>query len=120
IVKQLIPHSLARVLLELGGLPPEQQSAQTGKAAWQNLARLLKNLPIFITGTRPLAEATVTAGGVDVGQIDPRSMASRLAQGLYFAGEVMDVDGPTGGYNLHIAFATGYLAGTAAAQAGTG
>ncbi|MGQ9557023.1 MAG: NAD(P)/FAD-dependent oxidoreductase [Desulfurispora sp.] len=118
IVRQMVPHALAPVVLERGGLPAERQVAQISKTAWQTLARLLKNLPLNITGTHPLAEATVTAGGVDVRQIDPRTMASRLVQDLYFAGEVMDVDGPTGGYNLHIAFATGRLAGAAAARAG--
>ena len=70
---------------------------------------------VSITGTRPLAEAIVTAGGVSTKEIDPKTLHSKLWQGLYFAGEVIDIDGYTGGYNLQAAFSTGYAAGTAAA-----
>ena len=69
-----------------------------------------------ITGTRPLAEAIVTAGGVSLKEIDPKTMESKLVKGLFIAGEVMDIDGYTGGYNLQAAFSTGYAAGTFAAQ----
>ena len=68
-----------------------------------------------MTGHRPFAEAIITAGGVDTREVDPCTMASRLVEGLYFAGEVLDVDGDTGGYNLQAAFSTGWLAGRAAA-----
>lgn len=71
---------------------------------------ILKDMPVHVTGIRPLKEAIVTVGGVSLDQIDPETMESRICPGLYFAGEVMDVDGPTGGYNLHAAFATARLA----------
>jgi predicted flavoprotein YhiN len=74
------------------------------------LARRLKEWHLPVLGVRPLKEAMVTVGGVDLANIDPATMESRLCRGLYFAGEVMDVDGPTGGYNLHAAFATARLA----------
>ena len=69
-----------------------------------------------VSGHRSFAEAIVTAGGVDTRQVDPRTMASRLVEGLYFAGELLDVDGDTGGYNLQAAFSTGWVAGRSAAQ----
>ena len=69
-----------------------------------------------MTGYRPLAEAMVTAGGVDTREVDPQSMASRLVGGLYFAGEVLDIDADTGGYNLQAAFSTGWVAGRSAAR----
>ena len=81
------------------------------------LLRSLKAFPIEVSGTRPYAEAIVTAGGVSTKEIDPRSMRSKLIQGLYFAGEVMDLDAYTGGFNLQIAWSTGRLAGISAAKA---
>ena len=77
--------------------------------------QLLKHFTVSVTGPRPVAEAIVTAGGVKVGEVMPNTMASKLAAGLYFAGEVLDVDAYTGGFNLQIAWATGYLAGLSAA-----
>ena len=80
------------------------------------IVSLLKALPLTVSGPRPLAEAIVTAGGVDVRQIDPRTMGSKLLPGLFFAGEVMDVDGWTGGFNLQAAWSSGYAAGCGAAD----
>ena len=80
------------------------------------MRELLHDFRLTITGHRPLDEAIVTAGGVDVREIDPRTMASRLVTGLYFAGELLNVQADTGGYNLQAAFSTGYVAGQAAAQ----
>ena len=74
---------------------------------------LIKAMPITPVAFRPIEEAIVTAGGVDVAQISPKTMESKLVSGLYFAGEVLDVDGYTGGFNLQIAFSTGYAAGQA-------
>jgi len=82
------------------------------------MVKLLKALPVEITGTRPVAEAIVTSGGVSVKEINPSTMESKLLPGLYFAGEVLDVDAYTGGFNLQIAWSTGHLAGQSAAQAG--
>ncbi len=78
----------------------------------QAFGRLLKDFPIRISGFRPLAEAIVTSGGVSLKEVDPRTMESKLVKGLYFAGELLDVDAYTGGYNLQIAFSTGHLAGS--------
>ena len=75
------------------------------------LVQLLKAFPVHVTGTRPVDEAIVTAGGVSTREINPRTMESKLVSGLYFAGEVLDVDGYTGGFNLQIAWSTGYVAG---------
>ena len=77
----------------------------------QTLVRLLKHLTLTVKGTRPIAEAVVTAGGVSTREIDPRTLQSKLVPGLYFTGEVIDVDGLTGGFNLQIAWSTGHLAG---------
>jgi predicted flavoprotein YhiN len=77
----------------------------------RSFASLLKNFEIGIEGFRPIAEAIVTSGGVEVGLVDPKTMESKLVHGLYFAGEVLDVDAYTGGFNLQIAFSTGRLAG---------
>jgi predicted flavoprotein YhiN len=76
----------------------------------------MKNFPLTITGTLPLEMATVTGGGIHIKEINPKSMESRLVQGLYFAGEIMDVHAHTGGYNITVAFSTGYTAGSSAAK----
>ena len=79
------------------------------------IGRMLKALPLRVNGTRPIEEAIVTRGGVEVKEINPSTMMSRMQEGLFFAGEVMDVDAHTGGFNLQIAFSTGALAGKSAA-----
>ena len=76
---------------------------------------MLKGLPLTIKGTRPISEAIVTAGGVMTKEINPKTMQSQLLPGLYFAGEVIDIDGYTGGYNLQAAWSSGYIAGSSAA-----
>ena len=78
------------------------------------LVNLLKDLKVTVNGFRPIEEAIVTSGGVNVKEVDPKTMQSRLCSGLYFAGEVLDVDAYTGGFNLQIAFSTGHLAGESA------
>ena len=82
----------------------------------RGLVQVLKHFALDVTGTRPVSEAIVTAGGVKVGEVAPNTMASKRVDGLYFAGEVLDVDAYTGGFNLQIAWATGYLAGLSAAE----
>jgi len=81
------------------------------------LVELLKGFPVEITGKRPVAEAIITSGGVKVSEIDPKTMESKLVPGLYFAGEIIDCDAYTGGFNLQIAWATAYAAGASAAGA---
>ena len=75
------------------------------------LVNLLKDLKVTVNGFRPIEEAIITSGGVNVKEVDPKTMQSKLCQGLFFAGEVLDVDAYTGGFNLQIAFSTGHLAG---------
>jgi predicted Rossmann fold flavoprotein len=111
--KRLIP-----VLLKEAGLNNiHQQAAQVGNQVRTALARLLTAWDFTVTGTNGWSAAQVTAGGLDVRDLDPYTMASRLVPGLYFAGEVIDIDGDCGGYNLQWAWSSGYVAGTSAAQA---
>jgi len=107
----LLPQKLIPVIVELSEIPEDKPVNQITKTERKALVRLLKNLEIEIAGSRPLAEAIVTAGGVDTDEIDPATMESKLIKGLFFAGEIIDVDGYTGGFNLTIAFSTGYTAG---------
>ncbi len=107
----LAGRSMIPVLVQLSGIPPETRVSEITREQRRALLQLLKAFPVSISGTRPIDEAIVTAGGVDVKEIDPRSMQSRLIPGLYFAGEVLDLDAYTGGFNLQIAWSTGHLAG---------
>lgn len=113
---ELLPQSLIPVILQLSQIPPERVMHQVTREERKNLVQLLQALKLTIIGTLPLASAIVTAGGVEVKEIDPKTLASKLIPGLYWAGEVVDVDGVTGGYNLQAAFAMGYRAGRAAAK----
>ena len=112
----LIPHKLVDPLLEMTGLPPERLGHQTTAVERERLTRLLKSLRFNIKTPLPISAATVTAGGVLLDEIDPKTMASRLVKGLYFCGEVMDLDADSGGYNLQAAFSTGWVAGEAAGR----
>ena len=108
---RLLPNKMIRPILALAGLDEREKAHAVTREERQRLSGLLKALDLTVTGTRPLSEAIVTRGGVELAQIDPRSLESRLVPGLYFAGEVLDADALTGGFNLQIAFATGRLAG---------
>ena len=108
----LLPRSMIPVVLALSGIPPQLYANKLTREQRRELGYLLKNLTCTVKGTRPIEEAIVTAGGVCVKEIDPKTMQSKLCRGLYFAGEVIDVDAYTGGYNLQIAFSTGNLAGS--------
>ncbi|NTV89743.1 MAG: NAD(P)/FAD-dependent oxidoreductase [Clostridiales bacterium] len=107
----LLPQKLIPAIIMLSGIDPEKPVNQITKEERRTLGRLLKHLEISITGARSLKEAIVTAGGVETDEINPSTMESKLVKGLYFAGEVIDVDAYTGGFNLTIAFSTGCLAG---------
>ena len=98
---------------KLSGIPFETKINQITREQRLGLVELIKAMPITPVAFRPIEEAIVTAGGVDVAQVNPKTMESKLVSGLYFAGEVLDVDGYTGGFNLQIAFSTGYAAGQA-------
>jgi predicted Rossmann fold flavoprotein len=107
----LAGRSMIPVLVRLSGIPADTQVNSITRAQRLNLVQLFKAFPVSISGPRPISEAIVTTGGVDVKEVDPRTMASRLATGLYFAGEVLDVDAYTGGFNLQIAWSTAHTAG---------
>lgn len=112
----LAPHSMIPVLLRRAGLSGNEKANSLTKEQRRGLVQVLKHFTLDVTGTRPVSEAIVTAGGVKVGEVAPSTMASKRVDGLYFAGEVLDVDAYTGGFNLQIAWATGYLAGLSAAE----
>ncbi len=114
---ELLPERLIPVLLGLADIPPETAGGQLPAANRRRLRGLLKGLPFGVTGQRGFKEAIVTAGGVDTREIDPRTLGSRRVAGLYLAGEVLDIDADTGGFNLQAAFSTGWVAGRAAARA---
>lgn len=112
----LLPKKLVPVIVRLSGIELSTKVNQITKEQRRRLVQLLKELSVTVTGFRPVAEAIVTSGGVDVSQINPKTMESKLCEGLYFAGEVIDADAYTGGFNLQIAFSTGRLAGLSAAE----
>lgn len=114
LVANYVPRRLAEALLAQAGFPPEARAAETSKARWRRLVEALKQQPIHISGTRGFKKAEVTAGGVALGEVDSRTMESRVCPGLHLAGEILDLDGPIGGYNFQAAFSTGWLAGSCA------
>lgn len=114
IIKDFLPQKLVEPFVEMTGVPPEKTGNQITAPEREALASLLKSLRFDIEGPFSMATATVTAGGVSLKEIDPRTMASQLVEGLYLCGEVMDIDGGTGGYNLQAAFSTGWVAGESA------
>ena len=107
----LLPAKMIPVIIQLTQIPPEKYVHDITKEERQMLVELLKNLPLTVTGTRPFTEAIITQGGVSVKDINPSTMESKRIENLYFAGEVLDLDALTGGFNLQIAWSTGYLAG---------
>ena len=109
----LLPRSMIPVLLDMICVPADLQANSLTKQQRRALVEVLKAFPVEVTGKRPVAEAIVTSGGIKVSEIDPKTMMSKLVQGLYFVGEVIDCDAYTGGFNLQIAWATGYAAGMA-------
>ncbi len=112
---KLLPQKLIPVIAKLSGIKPTTKTNQITKEMRHKLVNLLKGLKVTAIDFRPIDEAIVTSGGIKVSEIDPKAMQSKLVNGLYFAGEVIDVDAYTGGFNLQIAFSTGHLAGESAA-----
>lgn len=110
-LSKLLPSKMIPTVVELSGIDGEKQVNSVTKQERQRLVSLLKAFPVHIRSFRPIAEAIVTSGGVKVSEVSPKTMGSKLVKGLYFAGEILDVDGYTGGFNLQIAFSTGCLAG---------
>ncbi len=111
----LAPRLLIPVLLERAGIPSEKKAHDVTREERRRLLELFKAFTVAISGPRPIEEAIITSGGVKVSEVDPKTMMSRLAPGLFFAGELLDVDAYTGGFNLQIAWATGHAAGESAA-----
>ncbi len=108
----LLPRKMIPVAVRRSGIPPATKCNAITREMRHSFGKMLKSFPITVQGFRPIEEAIVTSGGVSTKEIDPRTMQSKLVQGLYFAGEVIDVDAYTGGFNLQIAFSTGRLAGS--------
>ena len=108
---KLMPKSLIDVVVKLSGIDPYKKVNQITKEERMALVKLLKGLPLTVKGTRPIAEAIITAGGVNTDEVNPSTMESKIINGLYITGEMLDVDAYTGGFNLQIAYSTGYLAG---------
>ena len=117
VMRGYLPQSLVDPFLAEAGIPVDKKASALADAERSRIACLLKGLRLDITGSQGFDEAMVTLGGVSLKEINPRTMASRLIPGLYFAGEVLDLAGDTGGFNLQVAFSTGFLAGQSAAQA---
>ena len=113
----LLPQNPIPTVVERSEIPPHEKVHDVTREQRRKLAQVLKHFSVDIAGPCPVTDAIVTSGGIKVGEIDPKTMASKLVKGLYFAGELVDVDGYTGGFNLQIAWATGRAAGTAAALA---
>ena len=112
-ITKLFPTKLIPVMLELGGIDPEKKVNSIEKEERKQFVHLMKHFRMTLTGLRDYPEAIITKGGVNVKEIDPGTMESKLVKGLYFAGEVLDLDALTGGFNLQIAWSTGYAAGNA-------
>ena len=112
----LLPQKLIRPFTALTGIDPTKKANSITREERARIISVLKDMRIPLSGLRPIEEAVVTAGGVSIREIDPRTMQSKICPGLLFAGEVIDVDAYTGGYNLQIAWCTGHAAGIAVAE----
>lgn len=115
-LNELLPSKLIDIIIDLSYINPDKMINQITKEERLRLVEHIMDLRLTITKTRPVAEAIVTAGGVSIKEINPKTMESKIIEGLYFAGEIVDVDGYTGGYNLQAAFSMGYIAGKAVAM----
>ncbi len=116
-LRDLLPHALIPAVLSKAGIAPGERPRALTRDRRAALVRVLKRFTVRVTGFRPIEEAVITRGGVRTDEVNPATMESKLCRGLYFAGELLDVDALTGGYNLQIAFSTGHAAGLAAAKA---
>lgn len=112
----LLPSKMIPVIIKLTGISPDKKVNEITRLDRERLIECLKNMTMTVTGTRGFTEAIITQGGVNVKEVNPSTMESKLVRGLYFAGEVLDLDAVTGGFNLQIAWSTGYLAGFSAAE----
>jgi hypothetical protein len=110
LIGKTLPKRIVAAVLDRSGIATDVTGAELPKAARQKLIESLKRLPIKLSGTRGYAKAEVTAGGVRTNEVNPKTMQSRIVDGLFFAGEILDFDGPIGGFNFQAAFSTGHLA----------
>ncbi len=113
----LLPKSIISTIISMSEIPPDKQANSVTRAERAALVDAIKSMPLTVIGDEGFERAVITSGGVDVKQVNPRTMESKILRGLYFGGEVLDVDALTGGFNFHIALATGYAAGSAASDA---
>ena len=109
-IRKLLPAKLIPVIIKLSGISPEQKINSITREQRIAFGELIKDFPVRISSFRPIEEAIITSGGVSVREINPKTMQSKIVENLYFAGEVIDVDAYTGGFNLQIAFSTAYTA----------
>ena len=110
-LNELLPQKLIEPIIELSGINGNKKVNEVTKVERLRLVKVLKNFNVVITGFRPIDEAIITSGGVSIKEINPKTMESKIIKGLFFAGEIIDVDAYTGGFNLQIAYSTGYTAG---------
>jgi len=110
-LNKLLPQKLIPVIIQLSNINPEIQVNSITKLERKKIAKLLKGFEMTIKKYRPIEEAIITSGGINIKEINPKTMESKLIKGLYFAGEIIDVDAYTGGFNLQIAYSTGFVAG---------
>ena len=108
---KLLPQKLIPIIIQRSGIPAQKKVNEITREERKKLEEVLKNFEMTIKGTRPIEEAIITSGGINIKEINPKTMESKLVKNLYFAGEIIDVDSYTGGFNLQIAYATGYTAG---------
>lgn len=113
-LNDLLPRKLIPVIIRLSGIKAEKKVNEITKNERQTLISLLKNFTLNVRGMRPIEEAVITSGGIKISEVNPKTMESKICENLYFAGEILDVDAYTGGFNLQIAFSTGHLAGESA------
>ncbi|MCG7408554.1 NAD(P)/FAD-dependent oxidoreductase [Paenibacillus sp. ACRRX] len=116
ILKQIVPERMVALLLSMADIDESITFDHIPKQEWAHLCQLIKAFPLKASGTRSLEEAFVTGGGIHLKELDPKTMGSRLTSGLFFCGEILDIHGYTGGYNITAAFVTGYTAGMSAAK----
>lgn len=116
VLKGYVPERLVPILLRITGIKEETTFDHLSKLAWEELAKLMKAFPVKANGTLSLKEAFVTGGGINLKEVDPKTMGSKRMDGLFFCGEILDIHGYTGGYNITAAFSTGFTAGTSAAE----
>lgn len=110
-LNELLPQKLIEPIIEVSGINPDKKVNEITKIERLKLVKILKNFMIVITGFRPINDAIITSGGINIKEINPKTMESKIVAGLYFAGEIIDVDAYTGGFNLQIAYSTGFVAG---------